>query len=724
VLNRIARLSGGRRAKWVVVGVWVLLLVAMSPLSGKLSTVTEDRIASFLHDDSVALRANDVITERFPGGVTGTAAVVYHRDAGLTEADKETIATEAKAMSAVEDVQDPIVPFTPGVPEGLVSQDGATAFTAVPISADEQKTINDAIANLRDVANGGNGLSAQVTGAAALEADLNQAIESADVALLLVTGAFVLVLLLLIYRSPILALIPLVVVVIAYGVAAGLIKLLADSGLQVTNLSTSLLLVLMFGAGTDYCLLLVARYVEELHTHEDKHDAIAAAVPRVAPAILASAGTVMAALIVLVFAQLDSTKSLGPVDAIGIAIVMAAGLTLLPAILAIVGRRAFWPSKRAVYDPARAAAEPPLEERDTRWRQLGELVTRKPWVTIAAVTAVMLIGAIGLTQYEDEASVIDAFRTDTEGTEGYDTLKAAFPEGALAPATVVVDRLDGPIRDADVAAAQNALKDVPNIGTITDPTGRSTDGRAAVFNVLFPDDPYANPALDRTETMRETLNAALGPDLRTYVGGPSAIQLDYREGAKHDVRLMVPLVLLVVLITLTALLRAVVASAYLIASVILSFFGILGTSVIFYKVVLGEDAYDPNLPLFAFVFLVALGIDYNIFLMDRVREEAKRYGTPRGALRALVATGPVITSAGLILAATFAALAMLPIAVLVELGFAVAFGVLVDTFIIRSMLVPAIISVVGDRSWWPSRLGRQARPTETAPGAPPRQEPV
>ena len=717
MLRTIARIAGGRRTKWAVVAFWVLLAIVMSPLSGKLSTVTEDRIASFLPDDAVSIQAANVLSERFPGGVVTTAAVVYHREGGLTEADRATIASEARAMASVADVQPPIVPFSPDAPEGLVSQDGATAFTVVPISADDQREINDAIEHLRERANGGDGLTAQVTGAGALEADLNQAITEADLRLLLVTGLFVLVLLLVIYRSPLLALIPLFVVGVAYAIAAGAIKLLADTGLQVTNLATSLLLVLMFGAGTDYCLLLVSRYVEELHLHEDKHDAIRAAVPRVAPAIIASAGTVIAALLVLVFAELDSTRSLGPVDAIGIAIGMTAALTLLPALLAIAGRRAFWPSKRAVFDPNRSQ-EPPPEERDTRWRRLGELVMRRPWATIAAVVAVAGIGALGLTQYQGEGDVIGAFRTATEGTRGYETLNAAFPEGALAPATVIVERTDGSIGEGDVAAAQQALRSVPDIGTITEPTGQSTDGRAVAFNVLFPDDPYGNPALERTEEMREAL-AGLGPDLTTYVGGPSAIQLDYRNGAEQDLKLMAPLVLLVILITLIALLRAVVASLFLIGSVILSFLAILGSSLVFYKWVLGEDGVDPNLPLFAFIFLVALGVDYNIFLMDRVREEAKRIGTRRGALRALVATGPVITSAGLILAGTFAALATLPITVLIELGLAVAFGVLVDTLVIRSMLVPAIIEVLGDRTWWPSRLGRGAEAEEAPAAAPP-----
>jgi putative drug exporter of the RND superfamily len=721
MLRTIAAWASGRRTKWYVLGVWVLVL-ALSTLPGQLTEVTEDRISSFLPDDSDAIVADKVIEERFPGGQTTSAVAVYHRDGGLTEADQQAIGAEAQEMASVEHVLPPVVPFTPDAPEGLVSEDGSIAFTVIPINATRQQDINTLVEDVREVANGGSGLSAEVTGPAALETDLRHAFESADVTLLLVTGLLVLFLLLLIYRSPLLAVIPLFVVVIAYVVASGVIKVFADSGLPVTSISTSLLLVLMFGAGTDYCLLLVARYVEELHRHEDKHAALKAAIPRAAPAIVASAGTVIAAMLVLIFAELASTRTVGPVNAVGIFIVMAASLTLLPAILAIAGRRGFWPSKRAVFDPTWVPEEAP-EDGDSRWARLGRRVTRRPVFTIVAVVAVFLIGALGLTQYEQQASVLGAFRESTEGTRGYDTLKSGFPEGALGPATVVVDRRDGPIQDADVAAAQDALREVPDIGTITEPTGQSEDGQAVSFNVAFPDDPYSNAALDRTDEMREAL-APLAPELETYVGGVSAIQADYRDGAQRDAQLVVPLVLLVIFLTLIALLRAIIAPLYLIGSVILSFFAIFGVCLVFFTQVLDETGFDPSLPIFAFIFLVALGVDYNIFLMDRVREEARHIGTRRGALRALVATGPVITSAGIILAGTFAVLAMLPIDILLEIGTVVAFGVLVDTFVVRSMLVPAIITVVGDRSWWPSRLAKDAPAAEAAAEAPRPKETV
>jgi RND superfamily putative drug exporter len=692
----------------VIVGFWLLLAIVMQ-MPGKLTDVTEDRISSFLPDDSPAIVADKFIEERFPGGQTTSSVAVYHGAGGpLSDAEKQAIGTEAQSMGDVDGVLPPVAPFTPDgqpnpqAPEGLVSQDGTTAFTVIPINATTQQEINTLTEEVREVSSG------EVTGPAALESDLRHAFESADFALLAVTALLVLVLLLAIYRSPLLALIPLLVVGISYMTASGFIKIFADGGLPVTSISTSLLAVLMFGAGTDYCLLLVARYKEELLTHEDRNEALQLAIPRAAPAIIASAGTVILAMLVLILAELASSRTVGPVNAIGIAIVMVASITLLPAFLAIVGRRGFWPSKRAAYDPNFVPEEAP-EDGDSRWARVGRAVTRRPVFTIVAVSALFVIGAIGLTQYEPQATVAGAFRTETEGTRGFERLEAAFPAGALGPSTVIVERRDGPVQDADVAAAQQALEGVPKVAAVTpEIQPRSTDGRAARFQVAFEDDPYSNDALDRTADMREALTSLEGQGLTGYVGGLSAVMKDYREGAQRDAQLIIPLVLLVVLLTLIVLLRAIVAPLYLIGSVILSFFGVFGASLVFFTTVLDETGFEPALPLFAFIFLVALGVDYNIFLMDRVREEAAHIGTKRGALRALVVTGPVITSAGLILAGTFAVLAMLPIDVLLMIGFVVSIGVLVDTFIVRSMLVPAIITVVGDKSWWPSKLAKTA----------------
>jgi RND superfamily putative drug exporter len=303
------------------------------------------------------------------------------------------------------------------------------------------------------------------------------------------------------------------------------------------------------------------------------------------------------------------------------------------------------------------------------------------------------------------------FRKSTDSTDGFKVLSSGFPKGTLYPNTVLVDRADGALRPADVSAVQAAVKAVPGVAQVSDPTAQSTDKRAATFAATLTDDPFGDPALARVKTIRQRIAAAAPPGVTAQLGDGSALRLDYRDAASSDQTTVIPLVLLVIGLTLVVLLRALVAPIYLLGTVLISFFATLGISLVVFDKVFGEPKVDPAYPFFAFVFLVALGVDYNIFLMDRVREESRRHGTKEGALRALVATGPVITSAGLILAGTFAVLMTLPLDILLELGFTVALGVLLDTFLVRTLVVPAIVKLVGDASWWPARL----RPPEEPP---------
>jgi RND superfamily putative drug exporter len=312
------------------------------------------------------------------------------------------------------------------------------------------------------------------------------------------------------------------------------------------------------------------------------------------------------------------------------------------------------------------------------------------------------------------------FRKDTDSTDGFKTLSTGFPKGTLYPNTVLVERGNGVLQPPDVAAVQAAVKSVPGVAAVSGPTAQSTDKRATTFAATFADDPFGQPALDRVHTVREKIAAAAPPGVSAKLGDGSALRADYGDAASSDQSTVIPLVLLVIGLTLVALLRALVAPLYLLATVLVSFFATLGISLVVFDKVFGEARVDPAYPFFAFVFLVALGVDYNIFLMDRVREEARRHGTKEGALRALVATGPVITSAGLILAGTFAVLMTLPLDILLELGFTVALGVLLDTFLVRTLMVPSIVKIVGDASWWPAKLRppREEPPAPRAPVAP------
>jgi RND superfamily putative drug exporter len=484
-------------------------------------------------------------------------------------------------------------------------------------------------------------------------------------------------------------LLPLTTVFIALTAAQAVIYLLArHAGLTVNGQSAFILTVLVFGAGTDYALLLTARYREELRRHQDRHQAMAIALGRAAPAIIASGATVILSLLALLVAELASTKSLGPVMAIGIAVGLCAMITLLPALLVIFGRWVFWPLR-----PVLGSAEP---TEHGLWARIGQRMARRPrlvWVVTAVVLGAMALGLTGLKA--EGLSNKDGFRTKPESVTGEEALARHFPAGAGNPVQV--------IGKAEAAAQlQSAVSNTPGVTEVTTPVVK--EGYAFVQGTLTTpaDSQTSYQTIDR---LRATVHAIPGADAK--VGGGSAINLDIQRATRHDRNLVVPLVLLVVLIILGMVLRAIVAPVLLVATVVLSFGAALGVSALVFNHVFGFAGADPSFPLWTFVFLVALGTDYNIFLMTRVHEETKQHGPRRGALIGLAATGGVITSAGIVLAGTFAALGTLPLVFITEIGFAVAFGVLLDTFIVRSVLVTALNLDVGRWMWWPSGLHRK-----------------
>jgi len=450
--------------------------------------------------------------------------------------------------------------------------------------------------------------------------------------------------------------------------------------------------VLVFGASTDYALLIVARYREELRRHDRRHPAMATALRRAGPAIIASGGTVIASLLILLVAELQSTKGLGPVLAIGVAVGMLAMLTLLPALLVIFPRGVFWP-----YRPAYGSAEPTARG---LWARAGWAIAPRPrlvWITTAVILGILALGLTGLKA--DGLTNAQSFRgTHPDSVTGEAVLGAHFPAGVGQPVIVAGNQ-------AAAARLRSAFAATPGIATVTPPAPRA--GHAYLQGTLTspPDSQAAYATIDR---VRAAVHAV--PGAGALVGGATAVNLDVARASAHDRDLIIPLILAVVLTILALLLRAVVAPLILTATVVLSFAAALGVSAFFFQHVFGFGGADTSFPLFVFVFLVALGIDYNIFLMTRVREEAHHRDARHGAITGLAATGGVITSAGCVLAATFAVLATLPSTFLTELGFAVAFGVLLDTIIVRSVLVTALNLDLGRWMWWPSRLARKPDP--------------
>ena len=688
-MDRFARIVAGRWTKLAVLGAWLALLAALGQQIGALESKEKNEPVSFLPGDAESVAVLEA-SKQFRLGEGTYAIPVFARESGLTAADR------AAVMMAREEINAAPPEGVRPVADPGYSADGRAALLVVPIVAGgEEEVLIDAVQSVSETVQETSppGLTTKVTGPGGYSADASKVFEGINSRLLLATTLLVFVLLVFIYRSPIFWILPLASVFLAEGLVRGLASLLADAGVVVNGQTAGILLVLVFGAGTDYALLLTARYREELLTHEDRHEAMAIAVRKAGPAIVASAATVVAALLCLSFASVNSTAGLGPIGAMGVAVAALAMLTVLPALLLLGGRRAFWP-----LIPHFGAA--PAEERRGRWWRLGDWLERRHrpvWIVTALALGVVALGSLSL---DDNLTTAQAFRGGVESVEGQELLERSFPAGASAPVEILVT--DPTKLDAVKAAAGRSPLAV-EVG----PAERAAPG--ALFTVTLTQDPFSKAGFAQIDPLREQLRAVAGDDV--LVGGPSAEEHDLRRAAERDTKLLVPLVLLVVFLILALLLRAVAGPVMLMATVVLSFFAALGLSLLLFSVVADFPGEDPSYPLFAFIFLVALGVDYNIFLMARVREEALVSPTNQAMLKGLAVTGGVITSAGIVLAGTFSVLAVLPLVALTQIGITVALGVLLDALIVRSILVPALTFDLGERTWWPSKLWRRASRT-------------
>jgi RND superfamily putative drug exporter len=678
--REIAGKLTGRRTKWVTLGVWVVIFVIALFLAPKLSGVEKNDSKSWLPGSAESTKALDA-QAAFQSPNTFLTVVVYEKTSGLTAADNAKIAEDAKFFGRNPNLDGKVLgPFE--------SPDHQAAQVVVPLDLGSNgwEKMPDIADSWRAKASG-SGMSVHITGPGGMAADSAEAFEGIDGILLLSAGLVVVIILLLTYRSPTLWLLPVITAVIALFSAQSVIYLLARAGMVVNGQSAGILTVLVFGAGTDYALLLVARYREELRRHHDRHEAMAVALHRSGPAIFASAGTVIVGMLCLMVAETNSTQGLGPVLAIGVAVALLAMVTLLPALLVICGRWVFWPRR-----PAEGSAEP---TQTGVWARVGQRISRKPRVTWGATAAVLAIAAIGIFSLNAGGlQTKDQFTKTVDSVTGEKIIEAhGFPGGAGSPVVVMVNA------DQAGAVAAAVAKD-PGIAAVDKP---ETKNGEAYLSATLNSAPDSQTAYDTIDRLRDTVHAIPGAD--ALVGGGTAVNLDIQRAADHDRNVIIPLVLVVVFLILALLLRALVAPIVLIGTVVLSFGAALGISGLLFKYVFGFAGADNSFPLF--VFLVALGIDYNIFLMTRVREEAEKFGTRRGALVGLAATGGVITSAGLVLAGTFAVLGTLPLVAFAEIGIAVALGVLLDTIVVRSVLVTALNLDLGRRMWWPSALGHK-----------------
>ena len=702
----VAHLVCGRRAKWLVLVLWVVVLFIAAPFAMKLTDAQDNDAASWLPGSAESTQVLQIAEDFRPEQIP--AVVIYARESGLTAQDRAEIAEDVGQLKQLSDHG--IIGEQTRGPVFDRQADPRAAQVFVPIKMDEEgwERISPAVDSIRDdVGRGGDGMTVHITGPGGTSADFAEAFEGIDSTLLLSAMTVVVVMLLITYRSLTLLLIPLIAVVCALFTSQALIYLLAEhAGLTVNGQSAGILTVLVFGAGTDCALLLVARYREELRRHEDRHEAMALALHRAGPAVLASGATVVLSMLVLLAAEMNSTSGLGPVAAIGVAVALVAMMSLFPALLVIFGRWIFWPVV-----PHYGSPDP--TERGV-WARTGRRIARRPRMIWAVTALALAVCSLGLIQLRAEGiGNADAFTGKPDSITGQEVSARYFPAGSGDPLVIVSNQAQAVQVGRAVAGTPGV---VPQSLGLPPGTKPAFEGKV-LFEATMTAPSDSEAAKQTVERVRDAVHAV--PDADAKVGGGTAALLDMDEATTRDNLVIIPLVLVVVLLILCGLLRALIAPLLLIGTVILSFAAALGISALAFRYVFDYAGEATDFPLFVFVFLVALGIDYNIFLTTRIREEAARQGTRGGVVTGLAATGAVITSAGLVLAGTFAALGTLPMVAFAEIGFTVALGVLIDTFIVRSVLVTSLFLDVGPKVWWPHRLARHdgGAPDRAAVGA-------
>ncbi|MFF3615473.1 MMPL family transporter [Streptomyces sp. NPDC002580] len=697
-----------RRALWLIP---VVLLVAwlgiggtLGPYAGRLGEVATNDQAAFLPRSAESTKV--VAQQRaFRQAETLPAIVVWTVDGDGSAAGAKTSAATG-ALASLSGTPGVVGAASPARP----SEDGKALEGVVQLRPDLGKELPDAVQRVRAAAERVPGTTVRIAGPAATQADLGDAFAGIDGLLLGVALVTVLVILLLVYRSVLLPFLIILGAVFSLGLACAVVYVLADHDVvRVDGQVQGILSILVIGAATDYALLLTARFREELAAGADRFTAVRAALRQSWGAIVASAGTVALGLLALLLSDLTNNRALGPVGAIGVVCAVLSSLTFLPAVLVLLGRAAYWPAGPRPVADARTGDARTAGARTASgiWNRVADLVDRAPRkVWAIALAGLLACAAFAPTLTAKGVPLDEIFVNDAPSVAAQETLGRHFPGGSGNPAVIITDA----DRVTQVTAAARATEGVASAAAVTEsgrPGGgepRVVGGRARV-DVTLRSAADSDAAKDAVARLREAVHAVPGAD--ALVGGYTAQQYDTRQTAERDRALIVPVVLAIILLILIGLLRSLLMPVLLVATVALNFLATLGISALVFRYGFGFTGTDASVPLYGFVFLVALGVDYNIFLMSRVREESLRHGVRQGVLRGLVTTGGVITSAGVVLAATFAALGVIPLAFLVQIAFIVAFGVLLDTLVVRSLLVPALVRDIGRRAWWPGTLSRE-----------------
>ncbi len=778
MFNAIAASVASWRGVAAIIVAWIVLAGVIQTVSPSIEEVSTNEESEFLPNGTESLQALEIADEKFPTSGGAPAVIIYRNPSGITDQDIAKVA-EIDALIRANDEHENIqlvisdlgpspsaenAPNQQGPPgndtaaEPELSPDGTAITITVLVSgspADDKfaETV-EWLRNLDDAVMVEVPATVHVTGPAGILTDAIAVFSQFDFRVSAITIVLVLVILLIIYRSPLLALLPVVSVGVALIVAQSIAALLTDNlGLALNGQVTAIMAVLMFGAGTDFTLFIVSRYREELPVRENRFEAIAVTMRAVGPSIASSAGTTAVAMMALILALSGSLKTMGPMLAMAIVVMLIAALTLIPAALVAMGRVAFWPMKQLKASDGQSGF----------WSRVGALISHRPGTLLAVTIVAMVALAAGLFEITPTFSFVDGFPDSVESKAGFETLQSAYPPGELAPTNIYVSKEGESILDhlqavEDISAALAADPVVDSVTSLTRPFGQplpvdiaqvqplvammpedpsqtgellatlppeqaqlagaflagqrfvSDDRTTTRLAVVLNEDPYETAAMDviprLRETTRDTVDASTLSGATAVVGGPTATNYDSRAATNRDFVVISPIVIAAIWIILAILLGSVIAPTYLVLSVVLSFAAALGISIVIFEYIFGHNGIGYNGIAFIFVFLIALGADYNIYIMSRVREETRKRGLAEGTRYAITRTGGVITSAGIILAGTFSVLTTFPLLNLFQLGFTVMLGILLDTFVVRAIMVPAIVMKLGELNWWPSKTPR------------------
>lgn len=707
---------------------WFLIIGAVSSIAPSLSEVTTNEQEEFLPVGAESVAALNLRTEKFPAADGIPALVVFQSDDSI---ELNQAIEKFTGIIRSENVPDSIISIlspseSVAAQQSLISSDGSTAMVIATLGGNpSEPEFSAAVDWLSDQASqtGGNvQIDTAVTGPAGIISDAVKVFESIDIRVTLATVGLVFVLLLIIYRSPVLAIVPLVVLGSALTLAQSFAALLSQQfDLPLNGQVTAIMSVLVFGAGTNYALFIVSRYREELVLDNNKWSAMRVTMSNIGPSIAGSAGTTIVAMLALTFASFGSFRSLGPMLAIAIFVVLLSGLFVMPAVIALFGKWAFWP---------RPLIQQSSVKTDGIWYGVGRLVSRKPRMIFGITMIGIVIATLPSWTIIPSFNFIDGFPDDAESKRGYVLLADSFPEGQLAPTEIFIETSDSAITDRLEAVEEFSatIAGTPGIYRVSGPTRPfgvtmepveamkfgaarfiSADGSTARVEVLMEGDPYSRDSLDLVQEMRLLADASEFGDTngaRVLIGGESAIQADTKASIDADIKWLAPVSLIAIFLVLVLLLKSIMAPIYLVFSVIVSFGATFGLSVLAFQQIFSHSGVAYANGVWMFIFLVALGADYNIFVMSRIREATKKEGFRDGITTAVGRTGGVVTSAGIILAGTFAVLTTLPLRDIFQLGFAVMLGVLIDTFIVRALLVPSMAAILGELSWWPRKHSR------------------